>query len=62
MKANNVPNTAPMIFIKVEKLGTRHTINPLNVTKINRINMGSIFSVDCEFWFAVVGLKPIHFL
>ena len=63
MKASNVPNTAPMIFIKVEKFGTKHTINPLNVTSIKRIRRGRGFNVDCnvllgDCWL----LNPLHFL
>ena len=54
MKASKVPNTAPIIFIKVEKFGTRHTISPLSVTKIKRINMGSGFTVDLKLFVGVV--------
>ena len=61
MKASKVPNTAPIIFISVEKFGTMQTTNPLSVTNINRIIMGSILMVD---WALLDGvwLKPAHFL
>ena len=51
------------MFINVEKFGTRHTINPLSVTSIKRISIGSGFKVD---WRVLIGdcwlFTPLHFL